>query len=483
VRIVQQIAVYFAPQNCEASVIEQLCSSVTSFLNDEAAKADTALKNCTKNCGWKKRKDDLVDAARKKAKESCSKGEAPDVNELSKGLDRNIKDRLKNLYNRNSRMFDGTAKLAAKDLRSVPSNSAATLTGKGGQVTDLKFYEPNTPKLNPTAEFSLSGTKLSGETPGQTTTKQSSILLASASSAKTQADAPIASTKTALSPQKAQEAATAQPKCTASATLCMSVVPGKPCSCPTENLCDAGPGVAGMCMSAKYCAGEGCPQPPENGAGKPSLWDRLMGRTEPCGKSWYNKNKKCCVNGKILEKCGAECYDPKTTCCKDGKTYEKCEEKCYNPKTKCCLADRKFGTKCNGDCYDPQTECCEDGKRDEKCEKKCARIGKRIKAVEKFLTGYTQGNTIGQTDPTATSIARTRCLPGIGPWTRYYSGFKTLDPEVQDGIIAHEEVHRHQCKTLGWLDFPEPEIVREPPAFEAERALLNGKYKERCGVK
>ncbi|MBI4802399.1 MAG: hypothetical protein HY796_07730 [Elusimicrobia bacterium] len=135
------------PQSCEAGVMEQLCSSVTSFLNDEAAKADTALKNCKKNCGWRKRKDDLIDAARKKAKESCAKGEAPDVNELSKGLDRNTKDRLKDLYNRNSRMFDGTAKLAAKDLTLVPSNSAATLTAKGGQVADLKSYEPNTPKL------------------------------------------------------------------------------------------------------------------------------------------------------------------------------------------------------------------------------------------------------------------------------------------------------------------------------------------------
>ncbi|MBI4801002.1 MAG: hypothetical protein HY796_00595, partial [Elusimicrobia bacterium] len=143
---IAQLAVLSMPQTCDAGVMEQLCSSVTSFLNDEAARADTALKNCTKNCGWKKRKDDLVNAARKKAKESCSKGEAPDVNELSKGLDRNTKDRLKDLYNRNSRMFDGTAKLAAKDLTPVPSNSAATLTGKGGQVTDLKSYEPNTPK-------------------------------------------------------------------------------------------------------------------------------------------------------------------------------------------------------------------------------------------------------------------------------------------------------------------------------------------------
>ncbi|MBI4801001.1 MAG: hypothetical protein HY796_00590, partial [Elusimicrobia bacterium] len=75
-----QIAVTM-PQSCEASVTEQLCFSVTSFLDDEAAKADTALKNCTKNCGWKQRKDDLIDAAKKKAKESCARGEAPDIND------------------------------------------------------------------------------------------------------------------------------------------------------------------------------------------------------------------------------------------------------------------------------------------------------------------------------------------------------------------------------------------------------------------
>ncbi|MBI4801424.1 MAG: hypothetical protein HY796_02760 [Elusimicrobia bacterium] len=131
VRIVQ-IAVISMPQTCDAGVMEQLCSSVTSFLNDEAAKADTALKNCKKNCGWKKRKDDLIDAAKKKAKGYCSKGEAPDVNELSKGLDRNTKDRLKDLYNRNSRMFDGTAKLPDKDFKPIPSKQAALLTGKGG---------------------------------------------------------------------------------------------------------------------------------------------------------------------------------------------------------------------------------------------------------------------------------------------------------------------------------------------------------------
>ncbi|MBI4803266.1 MAG: hypothetical protein HY796_12165 [Elusimicrobia bacterium] len=135
-RIVQ-IAVTM-PQSCEAGVMEQLCSSVTSFLDDEAAKADTALKNCKKNCGWKKRKDDLIDAARKKAKDSCAKGEAPDINELNNGLDTDAKARLKSLYDRNSRMFDGTAKLAVKESEKN-SDVSVTVTVAGGASATKKL--------------------------------------------------------------------------------------------------------------------------------------------------------------------------------------------------------------------------------------------------------------------------------------------------------------------------------------------------------
>ncbi|MBI4802771.1 MAG: hypothetical protein HY796_09650 [Elusimicrobia bacterium] len=152
VRIVQ-IAVTM-PQSCEAGVMEQLCSSVTSFLNDEAAKAATALKNCTKNCNWKKHKDELVKAAQKKAKDSCAKGEAPDINDINNGLDTDAKARLKSLYDRNSRMFDGTAKLAAKDF-DVKSNQSSASTGKGGQVSDLKSSEPDIKKITSPSEFSL----------------------------------------------------------------------------------------------------------------------------------------------------------------------------------------------------------------------------------------------------------------------------------------------------------------------------------------
>ncbi|MBI4801065.1 MAG: hypothetical protein HY796_00940 [Elusimicrobia bacterium] len=175
-----------------------LCSHVISLLDNEENKAAVAVKGCKKNCRWTNRKHDLIEAAHKKAKESCARGEAPDVNEINKGLDGNAKERLKNLYDRNSRMFDVTAKLPDKDFKPIPSKQAALLTGKGDQVTDLKFSEPDIPKLNTASEFSLSGTKLSGGTPGQAATKQSPALLASASSAKSPADA-AASAKAVVS--------------------------------------------------------------------------------------------------------------------------------------------------------------------------------------------------------------------------------------------------------------------------------------------
>jgi len=146
--------VYFTPQRCEGSVIEQLCSSVTSFLDDEAAKAGADAKACKDKCGWKKRKNDLITTARKKAKDSCAKGEAPDINEVSKGLDGNAKEKLNGLYDQNTRMFDGTTKLSAKDF-DVKSGQAPAITGKGGQVADLKSSGPDIPKLNTVSEFSL----------------------------------------------------------------------------------------------------------------------------------------------------------------------------------------------------------------------------------------------------------------------------------------------------------------------------------------
>ncbi|MBI4802244.1 MAG: hypothetical protein HY796_06935, partial [Elusimicrobia bacterium] len=301
----------------------------------------------------------------------CSKGEAPDVNELSKGLDRNTKDRLKDLYNRNSRMFDGTAKLAAKDLRSVPSNSAATLTGKGGQVTDLKSYEPNTPKLNPTAEFSLSGTKLSGETSNPAAAKQPAGLPASVAQTKASADttagssskspaAAAASDKAAVSaaePQTCDECKRVEPNLSKRCLgiCCTEAVKKYPKDAAKQSDCyTLCTGItAGAAAQCKCCQDynslcttsvSGCT--PGGGTGGPSWWDKITGKTEPCGKSWYNKNKNCCINKiTIGKKCGQECYDPKTECCKDGKKFEKCEKKCYNPKKECCKEGEKYTDK------------------------------------------------------------------------------------------------------------------------------------------
>ncbi|MBI4801085.1 MAG: hypothetical protein HY796_01040 [Elusimicrobia bacterium] len=263
-------AVVLQPTVCQASVMEQLCSSVTSFLDDEAVKAGTDLKNCKANCGWKKRKNDLITAAKKKAKNSCAKGEVPDVNELSKGLDRNTKDKLKDLYDRNSRMFDGTAKLKAVDFNAVSSKNAAitgktALLGKGGQVADLKTSEPATPKLNTASEFSLSDTKLSGETPSQAATKQPPALLALASSAK----APVATAALASSAKSSADttASAAENQSPAKSQLassadenynqaCLQALKLK-CGCSWEGVCS---GTALVCYEKEKetCRISGC---------------------------------------------------------------------------------------------------------------------------------------------------------------------------------------------------------------------------------
>ncbi|MBI4801586.1 MAG: hypothetical protein HY796_03585 [Elusimicrobia bacterium] len=259
------------PQRCEAGVMEQLCSSVTSFLNDEAARADTALKNCTKNCGWKKRKDDLIDAARKKAKESCARGEAPDINEVSKGLDGNTKAKLKNLYDSNSRMFDGSAKLTAKDF-DVKSNQSPALTGKSGQVTDLKTAESATPKLNIASEFGLSGTKLSGELPAPA--KQNAVLPASASPAKTSADtASVLPAKSTFDTAASANNALSLQKAVAASDPIIPMV--RECKCY----------YGGLFLE--------------------------VGEAET----------KCCVNGTPVAKCGSACWNPVVECCQDGKVY------------------------------------------------------------------------------------------------------------------------------------------------------------------
>ncbi|MBI4801473.1 MAG: hypothetical protein HY796_03015 [Elusimicrobia bacterium] len=454
VRIVQQIVVFSMPQNCEAGVMEQLCSSVASFLDDEAAKADTALKNCTKNCGWKKRKDDLVKAAQKKAKDTCSKGEVPDINELSKWLDTDAKTRLKNLYDRNSRMFDGTANLAAKDLTPLPSNSAATLTGAGGQVADLKTAEPATPKLNTASEFSLSRTKLSGETSNQATTKQSPVLLASASTAKPPSDT-TASENSALSPQKALAASDSiipmvrECKCYYG-SLFMEVgeegIPGSVCEeWKKKNCCPQNQTMAATGCSASCKAGTGF-------FGFYTNWrHNSAGETANCGSKCFNPETKCCVNGTLVAKCGSACWNPVVECCQDGKVY---------PGKTLYLG---------------------------KCMTICEAILGRIGRINIYIdTWEANPNYTIEGDPNsavATNYAETFCWKLKGPEIKYYEAFYSLDPELQKAITAHENVHALQCKsytllgmTYYWKDkellkkgFPGP---FEIPAHEVEREIL-----------
>ena len=307
-RIVQ-IAVISMPQTCDAGVMEQLCSSVTSFLDEEAARSDAAVKGCKDKCGWKKRKDDLIDAARKKAKESCSKSEVPDVNELSKGLDRNTKDRLKDLYNRNSRMFDGTAKLKAVDFNAASAKNA-TITGKtaslgkGGNVTDLKSSEPDLPKLNTASEFSLSGKKLFGETPGQAATKQSPGLLASASLAKSPTGA-TASAKTAASATAKAAQASTLDSCAACRKHAFET--GEfPILCYQ------------LCCKEQVAAGED----PASSECYPLCTNKWDEEKDPC-KCCKKYNSKCTtfVPGCTSGGCGE--YDPEKSCCINNKVVDK----------------------------------------------------------------------------------------------------------------------------------------------------------------
>ena len=171
---------------------KKICSAITGILKNEIGK--------TKN----KTKLDILNGGLDYANDVCDSGGSPDLAKITKGLPE--KDKARISQKTNAALFDGAADRPDKDFAPNTSNTAATLTSKGGQVTDLKSAEPATPKLNAASEFSLSGKKLSAETPGQAATKQSSSLLASVASAKTPSDIPNASTETTLSPQKASAA-------------------------------------------------------------------------------------------------------------------------------------------------------------------------------------------------------------------------------------------------------------------------------------
>ncbi|MBI4803050.1 MAG: hypothetical protein HY796_11055, partial [Elusimicrobia bacterium] len=84
--------------------MDRLCKSFTTVLDDEEAKADAAVKNCKSRCDWVKKKKELIAAAQKKVDDSCSKGQPPDINKISAGLDKNVQAKLRKQYNQHSKM-------------------------------------------------------------------------------------------------------------------------------------------------------------------------------------------------------------------------------------------------------------------------------------------------------------------------------------------------------------------------------------------
>jgi len=142
------------------SFADRICSSVTNFLDKESAKADTAVKDCKEKCDWAKKKQKLIASAQKKANNSCDKGIAPDMSEISKGLDKTAIKKLNKLYKDNAgKMFDGAEELAAKDFN-IDSNQAPTLIGSpaSGNVMSLKSGTPDIGTLNKSAVASLEQT-------------------------------------------------------------------------------------------------------------------------------------------------------------------------------------------------------------------------------------------------------------------------------------------------------------------------------------
>ena len=302
------VALVFHPSTCEASLKDSLCSSVAGFLNDEDAKTDAAVKGCKKNCGLVKKKQALIEAAQKKVKDSCAKGITPDIAQVSKGLDTPTKEKLNKLYSQNNKMFDNTAELPVGNFAATSVKPSLALTGKSGRVLDLKASEPDIANVAPVSEFSLRGTKPSGETPGQAATKQSSTLLASASSAKSPACA-ASSAKTALLPKVAEADEIPEPgdcpieywSCfKLTAWNCWCIEPELSCVCDGR---DFGWISESKCRASCICPIAGqvrnsvnvCVAPCPDGKNAPDSKGNC-----PCGALTYNPKESCCsADGKL----------------------------------------------------------------------------------------------------------------------------------------------------------------------------------------
>jgi hypothetical protein len=216
----------------------------------------------------------------------------------------------------------------------------------------------------------------------------------------------------------------------------------------------------------------------------------------PCGTAKYNPKESCCSTDGKLHK--GQLPDGKGGCgCPPGQVssgwwiFKKCVQACggnaYDTTKKCC-ANETLVDKCGGACYDPGTTCCEDGNKDEKCEKKCMRIDKRIKEMGEIISGLNTDQKPEETlGPGTITPAKTYCLPGGIAWIRFYKPFDNLDPEIQNAIRVHENIHAQQCREYGAGEFGrrthEDLKSIEVPAYTAGRDALQSTYDNRCKSK
>jgi len=165
-----------------------------------------------------------------------------------------------------------------------------------------------------------------------------------------------------------------------------------------------------------------------------------------------------------------------------------CGTTCFNPGIKCCLDSKAVGDKCGATCYDTKTDCCVAGIKQERSSMycKCQRIEKRITGVEGIIATYNQGKK----PKDGVSYAHTTCADdetgNLVGTTVYLPPFYDLDPELQDAVKKHEEIHKQQCETDGWLKwwwrnrFNKPVI--ETPAYQREKIILEKTFREKCGI-
>ncbi|MBI4801132.1 MAG: hypothetical protein HY796_01290, partial [Elusimicrobia bacterium] len=111
----------------------KICSSISDILKGEIGK--------TKN----KTKLDILQGGLKYADDICNSGGAPDLAKITKGLPE--KDKLRISQKTNAALFDGKADLPSRNF-GITSNQSSVLTGKSGQVLNLKNSEPDIKRVS-----------------------------------------------------------------------------------------------------------------------------------------------------------------------------------------------------------------------------------------------------------------------------------------------------------------------------------------------